>query len=440
MPKGVSDAARWTVVVAAIGLAFGLGAARAAVRFGHPADLTPRGGVFDDSPVIAVGTNGRVVVAYSARNLLLVRVGTTRGFYGPAQILARRFIPAPGGGDVAAAVGADGTAAVAWTAAGAPYNTRVMVTVAPPHGHFGRARWLDGRDFARSINGVGVDRRGRAVVSWNEYGRRCCDSGTDRYAIELRSGAFTAPATLPLKHQAGGYGQVLETATGGVVLTGEATPFQLFALATRAATLSPLPTPPGDDNGEVVRASAGPGGLGGAIYSTDPPNTFTADVGATRLDSTTDTWARPIFTPLAGPVPTTGPSFDTEVALPTGGDTILQLTVGQLLELAIAPPGGSFATPRVIGRGPSFIGETGLGAPALGAFGADTALVWLTGPDAHQMLHALIQSPNSLTPSPRSIGHVDKDTYPALATAGAYAAIAWEAHHHVLAATAHARP
>jgi hypothetical protein len=430
---------RWTLAAAVLGLVI-TSVASAAVRFARSADLTPGGGVSDDSPAIAVGVDGRVVAAYSARTELFVRSGTTRGSYGRAQRLGVRFIPAVGGGKVATAVGPDGEAAVAWGAAGPPHNTRVLVSVAPPHGRFGRARWIDGRDTAFSIDGVGIDRGGRVVVSWNDLGSGCCERGTVRYAIGSPSGVFTPPATLPLEHQAGGLGQVLETATGGVVVTGESTPFQLFELAATAATLNPLPTPPGDGNGEVDSASAGPGGIGGAIYSVDPPNMLAADVAATRLDSTTGMWTTPIFAPLTGRVPTAGPSPDTQVALPASGDTVLQITVGRRLELAIAPPGGSFAAPRVIGPAPSFIGETGVGAPALSAFGPDVALVWLTGPDAHQVLQALIQPAGGGTPVTRSLGRVDDVAYPALATGGTHAVIVWEADHHVLVAAARAGP
>jgi hypothetical protein len=428
---------RWTLVAAVLGLANTSGAS-AAVRFVRSADLTPRGGVSEDSPAVAVGADGRVVVAYSSRTELFVRSGTTRGSYGRAQKFGVRFIPAVGAGKVEAAVGPDGEAAVAWVAAGPPHNTRVLVSVAPPHGRFGRARWIDGRDTAFSIDGVGIDRGGRVVVSWNELGSGCCERGTVRYAIGSPSGVFTAPATLPLQHQAGGLGQVLETATGGVVVTGESTPFQLFELAPTAAALNPLPTPPGDGNGEVDSASAGPGGIGGAIYSVDPPNMLTADVGATRLDSGAETWTTPIFAPLTGVASTAGPSPDTQVALPAGGDTVLQITVGRRLELAIAPPGGSFSTPRAIGPGPSFISETGVGAPALSAFGPDAALVWLTGPNGHQVLHTLIQPAGSGTPTAQSLGHVDEVTYPALTTGGTHAIVVWEVDHHVLVAAAHA--
>jgi hypothetical protein len=110
------------------------------------------------------------------------------------------------GDELALAVGADGTAVVAWTEAAGP--ARLRVAVRPPRGGFGAPVTLTDGAASGPAAAVGAD--GSAIVAWSE-------AGGARFARRPAGGAFGAPGSVaPAGEQASV--AVAHDAQGGSVL------------------------------------------------------------------------------------------------------------------------------------------------------------------------------------------------------------------------------
>lgn len=403
----------------------------AAAGFGPPIDLTSTGGA-SGTPRVAIGSEGRTVVTWVERGALVARLGGPARL-GAVQVLGRAAGEiGPGATDLVAAVGAGGVAAVAWIAAGGPHNARMLVSVAPAGRPFGRARWINGGEVASGVDGVGVDGRGHVLVTWRGFDPKCCEMAPVRYAIGSAGHRFTPARTLPVRHEAGGYGQVIETTTGGLIATAASDPTLFFELDPSGRKLTSLPAPRLDASTAVVDVAAGPNGIGASVYSDDVMQGlyFGADVGATLLPSY-GVWSQPTFASLPPSTPTLGPGYSPVLALPANGSTVLGLTIGRHVELDVAPSGGVFGAPQVIGQATEF-GPDALNPsdPQIVAFGSNAALAWLDQ-EGHRLTINVATYPPTGHPVKQALGPIDQLTAESLATNGRTAAIAWVSRHHL---------
>jgi hypothetical protein len=164
--------------VASIGVAALLGAVPAhaePARWLGPDRVVSPSGEHPEQPAVAVGSEGRTLVAWNSER---VRMGI-----GPGKIearlghvgrsWARPQTLSPDGEGPVAAVGANGTAAVAWSTKSRGHHETQYVSVAAPGHGFGKARavWtaiqIEGRSNAAVISGLEVQPSGRVVVVWS---------------------------------------------------------------------------------------------------------------------------------------------------------------------------------------------------------------------------------------------------------------------------------
>jgi hypothetical protein len=225
---------------------------------------------------------------------------------------------------------------------------------------------------------------------------------------------------------------VIETSAGEVIATADSDPIALFALNGSSTRLRQMPAPQLDDSTGVIDVAAGPGGIGASVYSDDVTqgSYLGADAGATVLRSA-GVWSTPAFVPLPASTPTNGPGDDPVLALPTNGSAVLALTIGTHVELTVAPSGGAFGNPRVLGRTEEF-GADVLNATSLRitAVGPDAALTWLDSGRHLETLHVATQASTG-PPVQQALGPIDQTTTESLAAAGDTAAIVWISHHHL---------
>jgi outer membrane protein assembly factor BamB len=154
--------------------------------------------------------------------------------------------PGASAGDVAAAVGADGTTAVAWTV-----EDRAFVSVRPPGGDFGAPEPLGAADDVSDAQPqVAVDSGGDVLAAW---GRGTSSRQGIAYAWRPAGGDFGAPAWAP------GADRVES--------------LRLGANARGDATLAWAPQYPGDGDPTVLAVTLTPGGAAAApvAVATDPP-------------------------------------------------------------------------------------------------------------------------------------------------------------------------
>jgi hypothetical protein len=159
-------------------------ASAGAAGWTRAATLSPVNRSFDlGRPAVAVSGDGEAVVASAGNGIEAgrrVRVALGRGGrFGRSRTVGR-------GRDVVAAMGPNGTAAVAWTSARDALN----VVVRPPRGRFGAAQRLAGYGAEPRV-AVGPD--GAVAVTWLDRRR---DFTQAKAAFAAPGGSFGAPVAL----------------------------------------------------------------------------------------------------------------------------------------------------------------------------------------------------------------------------------------------------
>jgi hypothetical protein len=167
-----------TRAIASVGVAALLGAvpvhAEPAHWLGPDRAISPSG-EHPEQPAVAVGSNGRTLVAWdSERTPTGVGPGKIEARLGHVdRSWARPQTLSPNGEGPVAAVGANGTAAVAWSTKSHSHRETQYVSVATPGHRFGKARavWtgiqIEGRSKTSFISGLEVQPSGRVILVWS---------------------------------------------------------------------------------------------------------------------------------------------------------------------------------------------------------------------------------------------------------------------------------
>jgi hypothetical protein len=363
-------------------------------------------------PAVAVGGDGRTVVVWDTpqgahmdlgHGRIEARLGRVDGAWGAPATLSRD------GEAPIAAIGADGTAAVAWSTLGKGEGhegrTSIYVSTAAPDRPFGRARLVAAGRQLSEPEGLEVKPRGEVVLVWSR--ELPLMSGVNSIRRKDVYFALLEPGSSPARVgtvavAGGGRGSVSATETeGGVVLVAVPTALlpppsvvnQQVAVAALSAGGVEFAQPqtieaePGNPYAEVASAelAAGPGGaaltFANTVYELQPGGTFGVPLEVT--ESPPEAAEREAVDresePSTGPISTE----DLSAAFPADGAQVAawQRTKGltpvggvawRRVMVAIRPAAaGAFGYPVRLSLGAGLSGE-----PKITAAGGATLVLW----------------------------------------------------------------